>query len=150
MPRQKIKEGDIFEISLENEERAFGQLLSVEPKALNSVGVALWEPSTSCHIDVLKSPPIAVLLVTPDLLKKGSWPIIGNSSPVVPLQLRPYEQFRSKAWVGVKIIGSGIIEEFMSACAGLQPWNEWANPHYLDGLLIPGAVRPARAVESCS
>lgn len=41
MPRQKIREGDIFEISIENGEKAFGQILSIEPDALNSIGLAL-------------------------------------------------------------------------------------------------------------
>ncbi|MDV7212719.1 hypothetical protein [Azotobacter beijerinckii] len=72
MPRQKIKEGDIFEISLENGEKAFGQVLSVEPEALNSVGLALWEPNTISHVETLARSPVAVLLATPDLLKRGS------------------------------------------------------------------------------
>lgn len=45
MALQKLKEGDIFEIHLENDERAFGQILSIESEAFNCVGVALWEPS---------------------------------------------------------------------------------------------------------
>lgn len=69
--------------------------------------------------------PVAVLLVTPDLLKRGVWPINGNVAPVVPVRLRPYELFRSKDWVGAKIIGSGIVVELIRACAGLTHWNEW-------------------------
>jgi len=150
MPRQKIKEGDIFEISLENGEKAFGQVLSIEPKALNSLGLALWEPSTLCYTETLAKSPVAVLLVTPDLLKRGSWPIIGNTSPVVISYQRPYEQLRSTGWVGARIIGSGTVVEFMKACAGLRPWNKWADPRYLDELLFPGVTRPLRAVDLCS
>lgn len=150
MPRQKIKEGDIFEILLENGEKSFGQILSVEPGALNSVGLALWEPSTYSHAQVLERSPVAVLLATPDLLKRGTWPIIDNAPPIIAAQQRTYEQFRPIRWIGVDVIGSGIVVDFMRACAGLYPWNKWANPQYLDGLLFASETRPARAVLLCS
>ena|SRR3990167_3669204 len=150
MPRQKIREGDIFEISLENAEKSFGQVLSLESEALNSVGIALWESSTLSHSEMMAKMPVAVLLVTPDLLKNGIWPIIGNAPPVVTVSQRPYERFRSKGWVGANVVGSGIAVEFMRACAGLRPWNKWANPSYLDELLFTNVARPLRARQSYS
>ena len=151
MPRQKLKEGDVFEISLENGETAYGQILSIEPDALNSIGCVFWEPSVNLFTVVTESNPLSVLLISPDLLKKGAWRIIGNAMPKVQISERPYEAFRKNNWVGVKVIGSGIIVELMRACAGLREWNKWAIPEYLDQLLLPGIVRPERAVlESCS
>jgi hypothetical protein len=150
MPRQKIREGDIFEISLENAEKSFGQVLSLESEALNSVGLALWQSSTLSHSEMIAKTPVAVLLVTPDLLKNGVWRIIDNGAPVVTVSQRPYEGFRSKGWVGAKVVGSGIVVEFIRACAGLRSWNKWANPSYLDELLFTNVARPPRAIESYS
>ncbi|MNR20031.1 hypothetical protein D3C85_1368520 [compost metagenome] len=146
MPRQKPKEGDIFEISLENGEVAIGQVLSIEPQALNSIGCAFWEPSNSPNPEQIDHPPISALLVTPELLKRGIWKIISNRPPTLPTSLRPYEQFRASHWVGATITGSGIIAKFMQSCAGLRPWNKQADPNYLDELLLPGVARPQRAV----
>ena len=145
MPRQKPREGDIFEIPLENGEAAIGQALSLEPQALNSIGCAFWEPSNSPNPEQIDHPPISALLITPELLKRGIWKIISNRPPTLPTSLRPYEQFRARHWIGATIAGSGIITKFMQSCAGLRPWNKQADPNHLDELLLPGVARPQRA-----
>lgn len=92
------------------------------------------------------SDPIAVLLVTPDLLNKRIWPIPSHGEPKVLPQDRPYE--RKAKWVGAKIIGSGNIEKFLAAYHGLAPWDDGHDPNYLDKLLLPGTPRPANVVLS--
>ena len=148
MKRQRPRTGDIFVIEVSEEYSSFGQVLEVIPEALNSVGIALWSPELKNeHLRPrADEEPLAVLLVTPDLLKRGAWQIRTNEDPLVPVEGRPYEVFRSSAWVGARIIGSGIVREFLEASIGLKPWDDWANPRYLDELLYPGKSRPTKVV----
>src|SRR5690606_10736513 len=72
---QKFKPGDIFGVPLPNDSMGIGQVLSLEPGALNSVGCVFFAAiaSPSGLSGVIE--PIAALLVTPDLLKSGAWPV---------------------------------------------------------------------------
>jgi len=148
LPRQRLNAGDLFEISVGTEWVATGQLLEAIPQALNSVGVALWKPRRA-DFKAGSAPsdaPFSILLVTPELLKKGEWRIFKSAMISIPIHARPYEAFRAVHWVGAKIVGAGIVEEFLQASVGLCPWDDWADPLYLDSLLAPGQLRPSSVV----
>jgi hypothetical protein len=146
--RQRLRAGDLFVIDVGDQHLSSGQVLELVPEALNSVGVVLWKPQPrSDHVRPCAGErPFAVLLTTPDLLTNGSWPIHGTAAPLVPCEQRPYEVFRSCGWVGAKVTGSGVVHELLEASIGLKPWDDWADPRYLDGLLYPGQPRPMEAV----
>lgn len=148
MPRQQLNAGDLFEISVGAEWVATGQVLEAIPQALNSVGVALWKPRRVDFKAGLapSDAPFSILLVTPELLKKGEWHIVKSAMISIPTYARPYEVFRAAHWVGAKIVGAGIVEEFLQAAIGLRPWDDWADPLYLDSLLAPGQLRPGSVV----
>ena len=61
------------------------------------------------------------------------------------MQYRPYEQFRNEEWVGVKIVGSSIIRNLLLAFRGFALWDDFADPLYLNGLLLPGVNPPSCA-----
>ena len=66
--RSPYRVGDYFTVPLVPQGiEAFGQVLSVERQALNSVGCAFWSTHFVEGAPVAE-PPVAVLLVTPDLL----------------------------------------------------------------------------------
>jgi len=150
MPK-KFDSGDIFGVPLPDGSIALGQVLSRERQALNSVGCAFFSAACSVTGPLPDSlTPISALLVTPDLLNKGAWPLLAKRDVVVPPQQRPYEQFRDSGWVGVKVTGSGIAQEFLAAYHRLCPWDDWYVPDYLDRLLLPGVARPDGVVLSKS
>lgn len=148
MKRQDPQAGDLFIIEIGAQYQALGQVLELVPMALNSVGVAVWLPRSKGATETVDAgeTPLAVLLTTPDSLRQGIWQIRRRMKPMVPVNMRPYETFRSSKWVGAKIVGSGIVQELLAACVGLKPWDDWANSRYLDGLLYPGQGRPIGAV----
>ena len=146
MARQKLVPGDYYEIPLEAGYSALGQMLSVEKEALNAVACAFWATIEEDPISQLGKSPISVLLITPDLIKSGVWKALGNASISVPENMRTYEQFRANRWIGAKVIGSGIVRKFLNAFNGLQYWDSWANPKYLESLLAPGIPVPREAV----
>ena len=150
MPRYpKPQPGDYFDVPLVPDDcseeavpPAFGQVLSLEPSAMNSVACAFWPERAGDVESLLSQKPIAVQLVTPDLLRDQQWPIRGNGACSVPMQYRRYEQFRAAEWVGAKVVGSGIIRELLLAFRGLALWDDFADPTYLDRLLLPGVSPP--------
>ena len=153
MPRHvRPQPGDYFAVALSSKDApepalppAFGQVLSLEAAALNSVACAFWPEYNDDVAGILATRPISIEIVTPDLLKRKIWPILGNAPVVVPLTLRGYEQYRDKEWVGAEIVGSGNIRELLMAWRGLVPWDDFHDPNYLDGLLLPGMKPPPTA-----
>ena len=153
MPRfAKPQAGDYFEVVLNSKElvepakpSACGQVLSVEADALNSVACAFWPEYQEDVQNLLRSRPISVQLVTSDLLRRKVWPIRGNAQVSVPIELRLYEAHRASEWVGAKIVGSGAIRELFLAYRGLAPWDDFADPRYLNTLLVPGLSAPPAA-----
>ena len=153
MPRHvKPQPGDYFEVALQSKElpapaqpSACGQVLSVEPDAMDSVACAFWPEYKTDIGAVLASTPISVQLVTPELLRRRVWPIRGNAQVLVPAKLRSYEQYRAHGWVGAKIRGSSGIRELLLAYRGLSAWDDFNDPHYLDSLLLAGQKAPLTA-----
>jgi len=145
---QKFNPGDIFGVPLPGDSMGIGQVLSLEPDALNSVGCVFFAATASPSGLSGAMEPIAALLVTPDLLKSGAWPVKSQGPVFLEPEERPYEIHRASHWVGVRVTGSGVVQEFLAAYQGLVPWDAWHDPHYLDSLLLPGLERPSRVVLS--
>ena len=152
MKRQRPANGDIFGVPLPDDTYALGQVLGRERDALNSIGCAFFGAIARAGESLVGLPellhqtPIAVLLTTPESLTKGIWPILANHTVVLRRKDIPYERFRSNGWVGVKIEGSGIIRRFLAAYHGQVPWDQFHDPNYLDGLLLPSCKRPTNVV----
>lgn len=115
---------------------------------MNSVSCALYNikvPET-CPPEAAPLPSsgslIACLFTTHDLLRKGVWTVIGHAPPQIPSDQLPYEDRRSSGWIGARMHGSGIVRRFLNAYYRLEPWDDWADPKYLDALLIDPSKRP--------
>jgi len=141
-------EGDLFAVTLRNGQKLLGQVLACEPAVLNSVSCALFDQTF-----VTEEPPrpilerlFALVLTTRDLLDNGTWHVVGAADIGVPRRSFPFEHLRSKGFVGAKVIGSKNVGELANAFCGLVPWDDWADPHYLDKLLISPDKKPANVV----
>ncbi len=140
----------MFAVPLIHGSYAMGQLLGYEGAALKSFGCAFYDLRSTGDAVLPAALPqeklIAILLVTPDLLKRGYWPIVGQRAIATPVAVRPYEKYREKRWVGAKIIGSANVEALLNAFYGFAPWDAFHDPNYLDGLLLDAALRPKNVV----
>lgn len=85
---------------------------------------------------------IAVHFITPELLKKGIWKVIGHADTRTGIERIELEQLRARGFVGAKIVGSGIIQKLLEAYHGLRAWDGFHDPEYLDKLLLPSVKRP--------
>lgn len=147
--KQEWKIGDLFLVELEDGSFACGQIVGREPRALNSVTVALFdrrcESASSASIrDCSREHVVSALFVTRDLLDDGVWRVVGSASPVLSGSELPYEETRARGFVGAKIIGSGIATRFLNAFHGLGPWDPMKDPLYFDKLLIDPTLKPAK------
>ncbi len=145
--RQKWKVADIFLVPLKDGTFCPGQVVGREADVLNSVSIALAETRVREAEDArdmaLDDADIfAILFATRDLLDSGRWKVVGSAAIAIRSDEMPYEGLRSTGFVGAKVRGSAIIEEFASAFFGLCPWDDWKDPHYLDGLLRSPDKKP--------
>ena len=144
--------GDVVTIGLLDGTYVLAQVLGREPEVLNSATMAFFDrrfderqPTAGLEPPKFKD-AFSVLFVTRDLLDAGRWQVVARCPVDVPPHALPYASLRSKGWVGAKVIGSGIVEEFVNAYYGLRPWDDWHDPSYLDGLLVSPERKPDRLV----
>jgi hypothetical protein len=131
---------------------SIGQVVNVESNMPNAPLCAFFKmkvATSSIHADCTldDSVLIAVLFVTRDLLDKGSWQVFG--SRLSKLKLSDYvdlEELRRNGYIGMQIIGSGIINKMMEAYFALYPWDGFSNPDYLDSLLVSIDRKPSNLI----
>lgn len=147
--RQKWQDGDLFLVPQSDGGFTLGQVLSYQPRALNSVLCVF--TLTRVNPGVTPLPPsmddaISIQFVTIDLLNTGDWPVVGHA----PLpNFRTYFDLQThldKVFVGTKIYGSGIMISFLNACFGLEPWDKFFDPNYMDKILLSPDKKPKHLV----
>lgn len=145
--KQRYEKNDCFAIRLADFTYSIGQVLSLEPDAMDSVVCAFFArqlqelPQRQSDFD-LSDKIIAVLFVSRDYLDSGEWQIIGRGKPIDPNNFIPLDEQRRKGFVGSTIIGAGIAKVLMDAYYRLYPWNGFAIPNYLDDLLLSPELKP--------
>lgn len=139
--------GDVFAIPLADGTAGFGQVLSIEPEAMNSFVGAVYDIKAlagevptpfelvSCHV-------LSVLFITRDLLDSGRWLVIAQREALDPEKFVPLRSLRAQRFVGAKVIGSANVTRLLNAYFRLAPWNMMKDPEYFDRLLLPGRSRP--------
>lgn len=146
--KQKWKVGDLFKIPLADGSASLGHIVAQEREMLNSVTCAFYDIKVPDACPPQTPPPpsdeklIACLFTTHDLLTSGVWIVIGHLTPQISREQLPYEDCRSSGWVGAKMRGSGNVRQFLDAYYRLAPWDDWADPKYLDAFLIDPSKRP--------
>lgn len=152
MPPKWQTPGTLFSIPLGDGTFSAGQVISHEPDALNSVLVILFDQRYSTaprdpDAAMNKANALALQLTTPDLFKRKQWACFASTTPVYkPTDHPQLEQARKSGFIGVKVIGSGILISLLRAAHGLDPWDDWHDPNYLDKLLMPARSRPTAAI----
>lgn len=149
--KQQWHEGDIFTVETSDGMHVVGQIVGREPEVLNSVSVAffdvrLTQPDEAKEIELDPAKIFSIVFSTRDLLDSGSWKVVGNRQVAIETSQLPHEELRSSGFVGAKVIGSGILVEFLNAYYGLTAWDDWKEPDYLDRLLTSPSKKPKNVV----
>lgn len=143
--------GDIFTVETSDGMHVVGQIVGQERTVLNSVSVAffdirLQDPKEVEEISIDPDLIFSMVFATRDLFDSGKWKVVANRQVAVEPNQLPNEDLRATGFVGAKVIGSGILEEFLEAFYALTPWDDWAEPDYLDRLLVAPSKKPARLI----
>lgn len=144
--------GDIFTVRLNNGQFVLGQIVGREAKVLNSATVAFYDYRFDAEDEAKKvgslqrEKAFSVVFSTRESLDSGDWHVVENREVGVSIEDMPYEHLRSSGYVGAKVVGSGILDEFLNAYYGLAPWDDWKDPQYLDRLLLSPSKKPSNLV----
>ncbi|WP_374604694.1 hypothetical protein [Arenimonas sp.] len=143
--------GDVFLVPLRDGSHCPGQVVGREPDLLNCVAIALfdargaWSESWEPAADSIFSK----LFVSRDALDLGQWPVVGRRASALARPGMPNESLRDVGFVGAKVVGSDIVDEFVNAYFGLMPWDDWYVPDYLDDLLVSPDRKPTDRLVYC-
>ena len=139
--------GSIFLIPLKDGSSCPGQVVGRERDVLNSATVAIfdsrgaWEASGT--MPALNEEDIfSKLFVSKHSLDSGHWKVIGKGDVVIEKSQFPNESARMSGFVGAKVNGSDIVDEFVNAYYGLVAWDDWYVPDFLDDLLVSPEKKP--------
>jgi hypothetical protein len=148
MARKTWDIGNLFSVPLIDGSHALGQVVGREAEVLNSITCVFFRNRIGGDaLTEVKGPPdcsdaIAVQFVTKDLLTRRIWKVLGDFAVCLPLDAFPHEDKRNSGWIGARVIGSGIVEHFLNAYFGLEPWTQMKDPAYFDRLLLRPDLRP--------
>jgi hypothetical protein len=142
--------GNLFAVPLADGSYSLGQVVGREAQVLNSITCAFFQTRVPEHAlpSVLGVPPISDLIsvqfITKDNLTGRLWKVLGNYPVTLDAKYFPHEDTRARRWVGAKMIGSGIISNFLNAYFGLEAWDQMKDPNYFDKLLIDPKAKPTK------
>lgn len=145
--RQQWTTGDHFIVPLRNGSFAQGQIVIPAADAMNSVVCVFSSNVYSSKPELLHTPKpseaIAILFVTRDFLDSGRWEVLNNEQNLWSAECIGFDEFEKKGFVGAKIIGSANVEALLNAFNGLEAWNAFHDPSYLDRLLLNPDRKPS-------
>lgn len=151
--RQKWEVGSVFVIPLMDGSGCIAKVVGRERQILNSATVAIFDARQDASVDevpILRSEDVfSLVLVTKDLLDSGRWKVISGTGEKPVGELSPYENLRSNGFIGAKVRGSALVEEFVNAFYGFAYWDDWYVPDYLDGYLIGPEKKPSGRLSFC-
>ena len=87
---------------------------------------------------------ISLVATTREQVDFGVWKVVGNRAIGLPKRRFPNQKFERQGWVGAKIYDAAIVEAFCNAFHCLVPWDDWADPNYLDTLLVSQKLKPRK------
>jgi hypothetical protein len=151
--RKKVSwgEGALFLVPQSDGQCSVGQVLKLTPGALNSVICAFYDlrvkPRAAVSPDQLSEDRlISIQFTTPDLLRSGVWEIVGQGAPKYLERMTRLQALERADFVGAVVVGSGNMMDFLDAFYRLRPWDDYADPSYLDKLLLTPDKKPLRLV----
>jgi hypothetical protein len=150
--KSKWEIGDVFIIPLLDGSGCIAQVVGREREILNSATIAIFDVRQEFWSDNLpgltKNDVFSLILATKDLLDSGRWRVLSDGKGPIK-EVNPYEHLRSNGFIGAKVLGSGFIEDFINAFYGLEDWDDWYLPNYLDQFLISLDKKPLGRLKFC-
>lgn len=147
MAQSQWRKGTVFLIPLQDGTCGVGQIITDE--VMGSPTVAIYSVRFPCSANehdmtaLVRDQCIALItLLGLQALKKGKWRPVGVREIALNSSQSENWKFRGANWVGSKLYSDTVVDALLNAFHGLEPWDDFADPEYLDKLLLPPATRP--------
>ena len=157
--KQKWDVGDVFIVPQKDGMWSIGQILEavcIPPTSRmrrpNIVTCAFYDIRCSSDCNNIKLPLpfdklISSLSVPRWSLDSGAWKVIVRGQPVTLERMYwANEQFREQDWVGSSDYSPSVVEGFLNAFYGLEPWDDYYDPNILDSLLMSPDKKPKHVI----
>ena len=147
MPRQQNVPWDpgvVFAVPLPDNTAAVGQAIALMlPNVVYCALTDIRLASVSAKPPSLEpSSVVSRVALTREQLDYRAWPLLGEQPLVCTKDDFNNERFASKGYVGATIYDAALAEDFLAAFHALAPWDDWHDPHYLDGWLVSPERKP--------
>lgn len=146
--RRKIawSPGDLFTVRLPDDTLALGQACELMRPG---VAYCVLTSRRGARAALLESRPgpadvIAAVALKSDALDYADWPVIGYQALLVPRSEFANERLAGDGYKKATVYDVALAEEFLAAFHVMRPWDDWNDPHYLDGWLITPDRKPQR------
>jgi len=83
------------------------------------------------YLDLKCSDIISANLITPELIKHGVWKVCRNMPVPMHPALHELEIARRHGFVGSRVVGSGLVAEYLDTFYGVIDVNRWPDPKYV-------------------
>jgi hypothetical protein len=137
MRKKSLQPGDVFYFNGEGGTLYFGLIVCDLSDEIGAVLCCFYLnkwPALPGVDDWLQSSgdPVASSLVTPELLQAGQWKVLFGDVPLPTATETYVDDLRKARFVGCRIVGSGLIPEYMDTRTGLKPRSEWPDIEIVD------------------
>lgn len=75
-------------------------------------------------------------------LNTGQWRAAGIRDTALNTSQSQNWEYRGANWVGSKLYTDTVVSALLNAFFGLEAWDDFADPAFLDKLLLPPHMRP--------
>lgn len=140
--RQTWDVGSYFVVPLQDGTFGLGQIISHEPKALDSVVCAFfdWRGKLASASEGVNQFIVAAFFVTRDLLDSGRWKVINSGAPADIDEVLDLDSIRARRYLRTTIHGSANAETLLNVWHGVVAWDTYPNVKYLKSMLTPRAL----------
>lgn len=138
--------GDVFLVPRKDGDHTVGQVIEHILPHVISIALFRTAPASAVHPCAPGPDEVFSVVTTDDYgLTTGRWKVVASGDIIIPRHLWPSNNV-PPSLVGLRTFDHELIEVFVNAFHGLQAWDDWHDPHFLDELLLTPAMKPRHLV----
>ncbi|WP_147269715.1 Imm26 family immunity protein [Rhodanobacter denitrificans] len=134
--RVKYKVGDVFLIPSSKNGFYVGQVAADTTAEIGAPFCFIYDENAlsdnGCeNLTLDTSQIISASLITPELIKFGEWKVCANKPVPSHVAMQKLEQARKNGFVGSKVVGGGLVAEYLDTFYGIVDVDQWPDPNYV-------------------
>jgi hypothetical protein len=133
MRRNPIEVGGVYQAPDDGGVAFHCLILADLRREIGAVFCAFFAGSEAHDVDMVsRRLPMATQLVTPELLVRGVWKLVSRASFAADPVNDYIKTLRGSGFVGARIVGAGLVSEYLDTKFGLRPASAWPDASIVD------------------